>query len=54
MQWIVFLPHVDEILGEGDGLAVPGDANGPVQVGRGVSILAVRNPDHRPRQLSEK
>ena len=46
------LPHVDQVLGQGDGLGVAGDADGPVKVGRGISVLAVRDPDHRARELS--
>ena len=47
------LPHVDQVLGQGDGLSVAGDADGPVEVGRRVSVFAVRDPDHRARELSE-
>ena len=46
------LPHVDQVLGQGDGLCVAGDADGPVKVGRRVSVFAVRDPDHRARELS--
>ena len=46
------LPHVDQVLGQGDGLCVAGDADGPVKVGRCVSVFAVRDPDHRARELS--
>ena len=40
------LPHVDQILGQSHGLAVPADGDGPVQVGGGVPVLAVGDPDH--------
>ena len=40
------LPHVDQILGQGHGLAVPRDGDGSVQVGGGVPVLAVRDADH--------
>ena len=40
------LPHVDQILGQGHGLAVPRDGDGPVQVGGGVPVLAVGDADH--------
>ena len=46
------LPHVDQILGQGDGLAVTGDGDGSVHVGWRVPVLTVRDPHHRPRQLS--
>ena len=46
------LPHVDQVLGQGDGLSVAGDADGPVKVGRSIPVLAVRDPDHRARELS--
>ena len=46
------LPHVDQVLGQGDGLCVAGDADGPVEVGRSIPVLAVRDPDHRARELS--
>jgi len=46
-------PHVDQVLGEGDRLGVARDADRPVQVGRRVPVLAVRDPDHCPRQLSD-
>ena len=42
-------PHVDEILGQGNTLSVPGDGNGPVQVGGGVPVLTVGDPDHCSR-----
>ncbi len=35
------LPHVDKVLGQGNGLAVAGDGDGPVHVGRCVPVLAV-------------
>ena len=47
-------PHVDKILSQGDGLAVAADGDGAVQVGRRVPVLAVRDPDHRPADLSEE
>ena len=46
------LPHVDQILGQSHGLRVPRDGNGPVQVGGGVAVLAVGDPDHGPGELS--
>ena len=46
-------PHVDEVLGQGDALAVPADGDGPVQVGGGVAVLAVGDADHRAADLSE-
>ena len=48
------LPHVDQVLGQGDGLGVAGDADGPVEVGRSIPVLAVRDPDHCPADLSEE
>ena len=42
----VDLPHVDQILGQSHGLAVPADGDGPVEVGGGVPVLAVGDPDH--------
>ena len=44
-------PHVDEILGQGHGLAVAGDGDGAVQVGRGVAVLAIGDSDHGSGQL---
>ena len=46
-------PHVDEILSESDGLAVSADGDRPVEVGRRVPVLAVRDPYHRPADLPE-
>ena len=46
-------PHVDEVLGQGDALAVPADGDGSVQVGGGVAVLAVGDADHRAADLSE-
>ena len=46
------LPHVDQILGQSHGLRVPRDGDGSVQVGGGVSVLAVGDPDHRSGELS--
>ena len=40
------LPHVDQILGQSHGLRVARDGDGPVQVGGGVPVLAVGDPDH--------
>ena len=40
------LPHVDQILGQSNGLRVARDGDGPVQVGGGVPVLAVGDPDH--------
>ena len=39
-------PHVDEILSESNRLAVATDGDRPVQVGRRVPVLAIRDPDH--------
>ena len=50
---MVVLPHVDQILGQSHGLAVPADGDGPVQVGGGVAVLAVGDADHRAADLSE-
>ena len=47
------LPHVDQILSQSHGLAVPADGDGPVQVGGGVAVLAVGDADHRAADLSE-
>ena len=47
-------PHVDKILSEGDRLAVAADGDGSVEVGRCVPVLAVRDPDHCPADLSEE
>lgn len=44
-------PHVDEILSESNRLAVATDGDRPVQVGRRVPVLAVRDPDHRSADL---
>ena len=49
-----FLPHVDEILGQSDALAVTTDGDGSVKVGWSISVLTVRNPDHCSADLSEK
>ena len=46
------LPHVDQILCQSHGLRVPRDGDGPVQVSRGVSVLAVGDPDHGSGELS--
>ena len=46
------LPHVDQVLRQGHRLRVPRDADGPVQVRRSVPVLAVRDTDHRSRELS--
>ena len=48
------LPHVDEILGQGDTLRVATDGDGPVQVGGGISVLTVGDSDHCPGELSAK
>ena len=48
------IPHVDEILGQGDTLRVATDGDGPVQVGGGISVLTVGDSDHCPTNLSEK
>ena len=45
------LPHVDQILGQSHGLAVPADGDRPVQVGGGVAVLAVGDPDHGSANL---
>ena len=46
------LPHVDQILGQSHGLRVARDGDGPVQVGGGVPVLAVGDPDHGSGELS--
>ena len=48
------LPHVDQVLGQGDGLSVAGDADGPVKVGGGVPVLAVGDTYHGSAYLSVK
>ena len=40
------LPHVDEILGQSDALAVATDGDGSIKVGWSISVLTVRNSDH--------
>ena len=47
-------PHVDEVLGQGDALAVPADGDGPVQVSRGVSVLAIGDSDHGSTYLPDE
>ena len=44
-------PHVDEILREGDGLAVAADGDGAVEVGGRVAVLAVGDADHGAADL---
>ena len=48
------LPHVDQILSQSHGLAVPADGDGPVQVGGGVPVLAVGDPDHGSAYLPDQ
>ena len=48
------LPHVDQILSQSHGLAVPADGDGPVQVSRGVSVLAVGDSDHGSTYLPDE
>ena len=50
----VDLPHVDQILGQCHGLAVPADGDRPVQVGGGVPVLAVGDPDHGSAYLPDQ
>ena len=40
------LPHVDEILGQGDTLSISSDGDGSVKVGGGVPVLAVGDTYH--------
>ena len=40
-------------MSESDGLAVATDGDRPVEVGRSISVLAVRDPDHRPADLPD-
>ena len=47
------LPHVDEILGQGNTLRVATDGDGPVKVGWGISVLTVGDSDHCSTNLSE-
>ena len=47
------IPHVDEILGQGDTLRVATDGDGPVKVGGGISVLTVGDSDHCSTNLSE-
>ena len=51
---VTVLPHVDEILGQSDALAVTTDGDGSVKVGWSISVLTVRNSDHCSADLSEK
>ena len=48
------IPHVDEILGQGDTLSIPTDGDGPVKVGGGVPVLAVGDTYHGSAYLSVK
>ena len=41
LERVLSLPHVDQVLGQSHRLRVPRDADRPVQVGRGVPVLAV-------------
>ena len=54
MDQRIVLPHVNQILGQSDWLAVASDADGPIKVGRGVPVLAVADTDHGARELSEE
>ena len=54
MDQRIVLPHVNQILGQSDWLAVASDADGPIKVGGGVPILAVADTDHGARELSEE
>ena len=53
-QLLLHLPHVDQILGQSHGLAVPTDCDGSVKVGGGVSVLAVGDPDHGSAYLPDQ
>jgi len=46
-------PHVDEILGERHRLVVAGDADGAVEVGGRVAVLAVGDADHGAADLPD-
>ena len=48
------LPHVDEILGQGDTLSIPTDGDGSVKVGGGIPVLAVGDTYHGSAYLSVK
>lgn len=46
------LPHVDEILSQGDGVRVAGNGDGPVRAAT-LAFLAVRYPDHSAGYLTD-
>lgn len=46
------LPHVDEILSQGDGVRVAGYGDGPVRTAT-LAFLAVRYPDHSAGYLTD-
>ena len=48
------IPHVDEILGQGDTLSISTDGDGPVKVGGGIPVLAVGDTYHGSAYLSVK
>ena len=51
---VTLLPHVDQVLCEGDRLSVAGDGDRAVRVAARLAVLAVRNANHRSAQLSGK
>lgn len=48
----LYVPHVDQILGESDRVRVTGNRDGPVG-DSALSVVAVRDSDHRARNLSD-
>ena len=54
MRQLSDLPHVDEILGQGNTLSIPSDGDGSVKISWSISVLTVGDPDHCSRQLPVK
>ena len=52
VKGIVDLPHVDQVLCQGDWLSVAGDSDGSVSVAAIFTVLAIGDSNHRPTQLS--